>query len=404
MEKFMTRNVRKNLKRGAAICLICSAVFAAPGWFVQTDVNQDFRYRLHDYAKEDTLNGASRYRERMRYRLGITSKINDEFSVGVRLLTGDGSNKSTTQTLDSEFTKKAFNLDQAYLSYAPAWVPSVAGKFKATVGKFDVKEGVYTATNGVWDSNISLEGKNLNYTYKDLGVKGLDFFANIGSYVLAGDVNNGVKEQDDGTSVSGGGSPIVLEAKQLGIKWKIADYSVETAYAQYTVPAWNHSYGTEPSIKTPDDKALEHIAVKLGANLTVPYLEKVALLYEDIVNRNEIGIMKSKSNTTSGEPDSVSDKHASAYGIEFGAKIGLPYLKDYSLRYLQRKIENGVGWAYMEDAHKDPNTEGSQIALTLGIVDNVSFTIDQYSLKYLDPLNDSNVPWTDTRFEINVKF
>jgi hypothetical protein len=179
---------------------------------------------------------------------------------------------------------------------------------------------------------------------------------------------------------------------------------VETAYAQYVVPAWNTSKGTEPSIKTPDDESLDHIAVKLGANLAVPYFEKVALLYEDIVNHNEIGITKSKDGTTSGEPDEVSNKHALAYGVEFGAKIGLPYLKDYSLRYLQRKIENGVGWTYMEDAHKTQNTEGSQIALTVGVVDNVSFTIDQYSLKYIDPINDSNASWKDTRFEINVKF
>ncbi|MDR1322895.1 MAG: putative porin, partial [Candidatus Margulisbacteria bacterium] len=138
----MEKNVRKIMVIG--VVALSSLACAAPGWFVQTDVNQDFRYRLHDYKKDGSENGASRYRERIRYRLGITSKINDEFSVGARLLTGDGTNKSTTQTLDGEFTKKNFNLDQAYLSYAPAWVPSVVGKFKATVGKFDVKEGVYT--------------------------------------------------------------------------------------------------------------------------------------------------------------------------------------------------------------------------------------------------------------------
>jgi hypothetical protein len=400
----MEKNVRKFMVIGAVA--LSSLACAAPGWFVQTDVNQDFRYRLHDIAKKDTENNAHYYRERFRYRLGITAKIDEEFVAGARLLTGSlTNNKSTTETMNGEFTKNNFNLDQAYLSYAPKWIPDVAGKFKATVGKFDVKEGVYTATNGVWDSNISLEGKNLNYTYKDLGVKGLDLFANIGSYVLAGDVNNGSEIQNDSTSVSGGGSPIDLEVKQLGVKWKIMqDYSLETAYAQYTVPAWNSSKGTEPSVKTPDDKSLDHIAVKLGANFNIPYFEKAALLYEDIVNHNEIGFTKSKDGTIGGEPDEGRDKHASAYGVEFGAKIGLPYLKDYSLRYLARKIENGVGWLYMEDAHKDQNTEGSQIALTLGIVDNVSFTIDQYSLKYIDPINDSNVPWTDTRFEINVKF
>ncbi|MDR2431451.1 MAG: putative porin [Candidatus Margulisbacteria bacterium] len=367
----MENNVRKILVVGALV--LCSAAFAAPGWFVNTDVNQDFRYRLHDYAQEDAPNNAHRYRERLRYRIALKTKVNDEFTAGARLLTGDGTNRSTTQTLDNEFEKKQFNLDQAYLSYAPKWVPSALGSFKATVGKFDVKEGIYTVSSIMWDSNISLEGELLNYTYKNLGVEGLDVFANIGSYVLEGDVNPG--------------APVNLEARQLGWKWKfLKNYNFDAAYAQYTVPAFNTSAtAANLNVDASDDKALTHIGAVLGAKLTAPYFEKVALLYEDYSNPN----IETK------------DNHGTAAGIEFGT-ASVAKLGDYSLRYLTRKVEENIGWNYLEDAHKIAGTEGSQIVLTLGLAENVSFTYDQYDLKYID--KDNGKPWKDTRFEINVKF
>ena len=409
----MEKNVLKISMAG--VLVLCSMAFAAPGWFVQTDVNQDFRYRIHDFSTDGASQGATRYRERIRYRLGLTSKINDEFTAGARLATGEAvdaananhyNSQSTTQTLDGQFSNKNINLDQAYLSYAPKWIPSAAGKFKLTVGKFDVKDGIYTATNGVWDSNISLEGKNLNYTYNDLGLKGLDVFANVGSYVLAGDVraNTQVVKGDGSTLNNTGGSPLTLEARQLGMKWKINSmYNFETAYAEYTVPMWNHSMGSVTALDTSDDRSINHIAAKFGINLSVPYFEKITFMYEDLINQNDVMTKVQDDGVLGGKSETAKNKHSTAYGIEFGtakmAKLG-----DYSLRYMERRVENGVGWTLMEDAHKIQNTKGQQYALTLGVAENVSFTAEQYVLTYIDALNDSQKSWNDTRFEINVKF
>ncbi|GBR72927.1 hypothetical protein NO1_0383 [Candidatus Termititenax aidoneus] len=393
----MRKNVLKFLVIGAAA--LASIASAAPGWFIQTDVNQDFRYRLQEDTQDiykvadDSMKTAHRYRERIRYRLGLTSKINEEFTAGARLATGALNNtKSVTQTLGDSgstnpFGNQGINLDQAYLSYAPKWVPEVTGKFKAIIGKFDLKEGIYTTTTVAWDSNISLEGKNLNYNYKNLGVEGLDLFANVGSYVL--NHVNGISAYSSGTGL---GVNANLEVQQLGLKWKILrDYSLETAYTQYAVPFYDNTV-----ISYFGDKAANQIAAKIGANLSVPYFEKVALLYDDFTN-----------------PNDNKDNKAKAYGLEFGtAKVAK--LGDYSLRYLNRRLEKNLGWDFTDDAHSTKNTEGEQITLVLGLVENVSFTVDYYKFKGIDDTDRDGNDLSDsakailnsssTRFEINVKF
>ncbi|MDR1998184.1 MAG: hypothetical protein LBQ83_07680, partial [Candidatus Margulisbacteria bacterium] len=239
--------------------------------------------------------------------------------------------------------------------------------------------------------NISLEGKNLNYTYKDLGAKGLNLFANIGSYVLKTETPAAESATVDG----GGYSNANLEIQQLGIQYKIANYSIDLAYAQYAIPNWDMA--NYEGIRYDDNKAITEIGAKLGAALSVPYFEKAALLYDDFTNPN----IETKENK------------ATAYGIEFGtAKVAK--LGDYSLRYLDRSVGQNVGWAFLDDAHAVANTKGSQITLTLGIVENVNFVIDHYAFRGIsDTDNNGNelseyardkLNTSSTRFELNVKF
>ncbi|MDR1998298.1 MAG: putative porin, partial [Candidatus Margulisbacteria bacterium] len=143
----MEKKVQKILVAGALT--LFSMAFAAPGWFVNTDVNQDFRYRLQEDKSDNYVNNAPRYRERLRYRLGLTARVSDEFTVGTRLATGDlESTKSRTDTFGNSnaFGAAAINLDQAYVSYSPKWIPGAAGVFKLTGGKFGLSTGVYTVT------------------------------------------------------------------------------------------------------------------------------------------------------------------------------------------------------------------------------------------------------------------
>ena len=68
---------------------------------------------------------SDRHRNRIRARLGLGAKVNDEWDLGFRLATGHGEVSgdpvSTNQTLDEAFSKKPIWLDQAFFGYHPQW-------------------------------------------------------------------------------------------------------------------------------------------------------------------------------------------------------------------------------------------------------------------------------------------
>jgi hypothetical protein len=123
----------------------------------------DFRYR-YEYIDDDSA-AEVRHRNRIRARLGLDAKVSDEWNVGFRLATGEGSSGgdpvSTNQTLDGSFSRKAIWLDLAYFNYHPAWVKGfslVAGKIVNpfyTVGKNQL----------IWDSDLTPEGGAVTYTH-----------------------------------------------------------------------------------------------------------------------------------------------------------------------------------------------------------------------------------------------
>jgi hypothetical protein len=116
----------------------------------------DFRYR-YEYIDDDSAT-VDRHRNRIRTRLGLNARVSDEWNLGFRIATSEGSSGgdpvSTNQTLDSAFSKKSIWLDLAYLDYHPAWMKGfhvVAGKMANpfyTVGKNQL----------IWDSDVTPEG------------------------------------------------------------------------------------------------------------------------------------------------------------------------------------------------------------------------------------------------------
>src|SRR4030042_957601 len=74
----------------------------------------DFRYR-YEYIDDDSGATEDRHRNRIRARLGLTAKINDEWDLGFRIATRQGEVSgdpvSTNQTFDPAFSKKPIWLD-----------------------------------------------------------------------------------------------------------------------------------------------------------------------------------------------------------------------------------------------------------------------------------------------------
>lgn len=160
---------------------------AVPSWLdrIKWEGDVRVRYQLDDYAKSNTdalsyilaaagsnptgsevtrsagflsNNGSAatantqedRDRYRLRARLGILAKVSDDWSAGVRLATGNTTDRvSTNQTMGQDFNKYQLMVDRAYLKYDPLeWLSATGGRIP----------NPWFSTDLVWDEDLNFEG------------------------------------------------------------------------------------------------------------------------------------------------------------------------------------------------------------------------------------------------------
>lgn len=121
-----------------------------------TPVNVDSWYGLPIGSTGNTID--SRDRLRLRARLGLTAKIGDMVSGGIRLATGSDNNPlSTNQTLGNTANKYSVWVDQAYLKLEPLqWLSILGGRMPSP----------WFSTNLVWHNDLTFEGVAANTTYR----------------------------------------------------------------------------------------------------------------------------------------------------------------------------------------------------------------------------------------------
>ena len=152
-----------------------------PLWIQTMKMKGDFRLR-YQFNHSKTVNDqtSERHRGRFRLRLGLEAKVNPKLKVGVKLATGVNSGstistdsvRSTNQSFDEEWSKKPFNLDEAWAQWSPTpWVD-------ITGGKISLKQALWLPKDLMWDGDISPEGVNVDLHKK---VAGMD------SWMKAGD-------------------------------------------------------------------------------------------------------------------------------------------------------------------------------------------------------------------------
>lgn len=150
---------------------------AYPAWLDRISWDGDLRVRYQgDYFADNNVPAAflqangfnidntseDRQRGRVRLRLGMNAKVNDEWLAGVRLATGNRNDPvSTNQTLgvggakdrfgnpDANGDRFSFFVDRAFLSYSPSsWLQGWAGRYA----------NPFFSTPLVWDEDINLDG------------------------------------------------------------------------------------------------------------------------------------------------------------------------------------------------------------------------------------------------------
>jgi len=236
---------------------------ASPAWVDRIKIDGDMRYRHQmDRTSQDNTpayvylaaeaandNGLSRApdfasfnpsgfalgstqddrdRERIRLRLGLTAKVADEVAVGIRLATGNTTDRvSTNQTLGQGFNKYQLLVDRAFVRLDPLESLTLqAGRMP----------NPWFSTDMVWSENLNFEG--LAATFRHVPTEGsFTPFATVGWFPLREEA----KPARSSRSLAGA---------QLGLAWEPA---VRTKFkAGLAYYAYNNMAGQEDLDYTTD--------------------------------------------------------------------------------------------------------------------------------------------------------
>ena len=138
-------------------------------WAESVKVKGDLRYRVEQIDEEGK---DTRDRQRIRARLGVDGKANDQVSVGMQLATGVSDPVSRNATLSGGFGGEGMDLglDLAYIKYAPLdGVAFVGGK---------MKNPFINVSDLIWDGDLTPEGIAVNASVGD--DKSVELFGNAG--------------------------------------------------------------------------------------------------------------------------------------------------------------------------------------------------------------------------------
>jgi len=145
-------------------------------WASRIKVSGDMRARFESVDNEEKI---KKNRQRIRARLAIEAKVNDEVKAGFRLVTSGGrtSTNSSLGKNDDGFHGDGVYFDRAFIH----WTPEFASGASLTVGKF--KMPWFRVTDNIWDSDVNPEGLALGYTSKVGPVK----LTAVGGYYILSD-------------------------------------------------------------------------------------------------------------------------------------------------------------------------------------------------------------------------
>jgi hypothetical protein len=146
---------------------------ASAGGAEKVKISGDFRYR-HEFI-DDAGKSDSRTRHRIRARLGLDGKVNDQVTIKTRLASGADDPISTNQTLAGGFTSKGIYLDRAYFE----WKPSTAPGMKVLGGKFGVPFYKAGGCQLIWDDDLNVEGLAISHSSTS---ERLTVFGSIGDF------------------------------------------------------------------------------------------------------------------------------------------------------------------------------------------------------------------------------
>ncbi len=151
-------------------------------WAEKISFKGDFRYR-HETIEAEDDGRMDRHRNRVRARIGMKAKVNDEFDIAIRLASGSADPVSANQTMGDSFSSKDIWLDRMYLTYHPEAISGL----DVLAGKMANPFYVVGKSQLIWDGDLNPEGVAASYSYQLNDT--LKAFANGGGFWV--DENSG---------------------------------------------------------------------------------------------------------------------------------------------------------------------------------------------------------------------
>ena len=270
----------------------------------------DLRLRNEQFWYDDSFGApAQDDRNRFRYRLrfGFKKKLNDVFTVGVRLASGVASNSTNVSFGDSsafdaeDFGNDAVSIDQAYLKLdlpTPAGMDLktsfVAGKFGNPLVWKNSKDLV------IWDSDITPEGLYLTSTWKPSEQTTL--FGTLAYYII--DEDSSTKDPKL-IALQLGGSTALADEVEVGLRGSWYEWrSLDDDFITRTT-----AFGSLPGAYDVDDQQAQVGELTAYARVEASEVWPVLLYAQFLRNFN-----------AEADPLGLAGQEDSGYG--FGLEIG----------------------------------------------------------------------------------
>ena len=156
----------------------------------------DMRVRGEGFFQDGPI---TRNRARIRVRLGLDGKLNEDFLGGIAIASGTlGDPTTTNETLTNAFDRKTIGLDRGYITYNPVaanWLSLTGGKFAFP----------WNRTSLTFDPDINPEGFNENLSFnlstpvlKNFTIQGIELLYNENSrgddsFAVGGQISSQLK-------------------------------------------------------------------------------------------------------------------------------------------------------------------------------------------------------------------
>lgn len=318
-----------------------------PSWIKNSELKGDLRLR-NEYKNDDP--GTDNNRQRLRFRLGFKTKVNDMVKIGFGLATGSSdSPTSTNQTLEQEFQSKSIWLDYVFAKY------TASDRLNFTGGKF---KSPFFHTDMLWDSDIRFDG---------FAFKLNNEFSPDNRVYLTG----GFFPIDNRST----GSDINLYAAQVGTKSEFGGKSIKlkTGFAIYSFSNLKgvtaSSLAEERSTNTYTDGALEYDYVIFNPT--------VKLYFKNVWgHRGGVGFLGEYAHNS----EAPEENDAWRAGIWLG-QSKVKKTRQWKLLTQYTSLEKDVFFDSFPDADLNfggTNGKGWEIIFDYGLAKNVIFSMDYY--------------------------